>query len=420
MFVYDGSWHDYDLGISVPAASSNIRGYWDSDRSKIVIITGVVNSSTGGNIYEVNINNTSLTTVYSGTGELGHLSGRHYEFARSGGIVYVPFIRTPASGTSSIRKVGVFADKDGIALDGKNRDWGNDIRFTTDDGETLLDYWIVTGAFDDWKADVWLELAVVASGLTEFYIYYGNKLAEIGSDGDATFMHFDDFPGSAIDTGKWTPSVTGDGVITVVSGTAILDTGGSGWAYIYRDLDQINGYKLETRAKIDSTYDALNTMRTRWNNHGNVGDVGVFDHASYPTPVVFWDGFQSEQPPLDEWLRLKSTYAASGDLTNGLKWGIYQEDENETVVYYNEQTPSIKPYRVSAQVGDGGGSSSGKMIFDWFFVRQLVATEPTISGWEAEESFGPSIAEINAVLAADIDEVDTLPWNLIAEIDGIG
>jgi hypothetical protein len=90
---------------------------------------------------------------------------------------------------------------------GNCRDDFGDIRWTTSDGTILMDYWIESVASGD-KAVFWIEIpSIPASPSTvDVYMYYGKSDATSESDGDATFMFFDDFTGtngSPPDSTKW-------------------------------------------------------------------------------------------------------------------------------------------------------------------------------------------------------------------------
>ncbi len=85
----------------------------------------------------------------------------------------------------------------------------DDIRFTTSDGTTLLDYWIesVSGATPNQLATIWIEFDSIGTGATTFYMYYGNAGAAAYTNGANTFIVFDDFErGNDGDTigGSWT------------------------------------------------------------------------------------------------------------------------------------------------------------------------------------------------------------------------
>ncbi|NHI89055.1 MAG: DUF2341 domain-containing protein [Candidatus Thorarchaeota archaeon] len=66
-----------------------------------------------------------------------------------------------------------------------------DIRFTDDDGITLLDYWMQESSSD--TTSFWVEIADTLDVNAEIFIYYGNDVAGSTSDGSSTFPLFDDF-----------------------------------------------------------------------------------------------------------------------------------------------------------------------------------------------------------------------------------
>ncbi len=71
----------------------------------------------------------------------------------------------------------------------------DDIRFTDNDEETLLDYWIesITGTTPNQLATVWVEVKDDLGSNVDIYIYYGNPFANSASSGQDTFLFFDDF-----------------------------------------------------------------------------------------------------------------------------------------------------------------------------------------------------------------------------------
>jgi hypothetical protein len=89
----------------------------------------------------------------------------------------------------------------------------DDLRFTTSDGTTLLDYWIesISGTTPNQLATVWVEFDSVGTTDTTFYMYYGNSGASAASNGANTFIFFDDFErGDDEDAigGDWTDTGT--------------------------------------------------------------------------------------------------------------------------------------------------------------------------------------------------------------------
>lgn len=93
-----------------------------------------------------------------------------------------------------------------------------DIRFNTQAGE-YIDYWVESYTAST-TAIVWVELpdAITDPGSDYIWMYYGNISLSDGSDVGDTFVFGDDFPGSSLDTGKWTEQLKGTGGSIVVSG----------------------------------------------------------------------------------------------------------------------------------------------------------------------------------------------------------
>jgi len=79
----------------------------------------------------------------------------------------------------------------------------SDIRFTASDALTTLRYWIEEYFTSDY-ANIWLKITDDISTVgADIYVYYGKDSATDQSDGDNTFIFFDDFIGSVLDTDKW-------------------------------------------------------------------------------------------------------------------------------------------------------------------------------------------------------------------------
>lgn len=111
---------------------------------------------------------------------------------------------------------------DTVYVDGNCETDFDDIRFTDNDGDTLLDYWLEEKT-DSSVAKFWVEVADnLNSGNVVIYVYYGNSGASSVSDGDDTFLFFDDFLGSSLDTDKWDELVSGytveDGYLKLIGG----------------------------------------------------------------------------------------------------------------------------------------------------------------------------------------------------------
>jgi hypothetical protein len=107
----------------------------------------------------------------------------------------------------------------------------DDLRFTTANETTLLDYWIEQSQADgaSYNATVWVEVDSISSAnTTVIYMYYGNAGAGAASNGANTFGAgmFDDFEDYADEENisnkgniTWTPTEAGGGTIKVDTAT---------------------------------------------------------------------------------------------------------------------------------------------------------------------------------------------------------
>lgn len=90
---------------------------------------------------------------------------------------------------------------------------GNDIRFSTSDGVTNISYWIQSG-INTASTIIWVKVPSLSAGSNTIYMYYGNTGAAAASNGDNTFIFWDDFE---VDLAKWTLVNATRGTATRVS-----------------------------------------------------------------------------------------------------------------------------------------------------------------------------------------------------------
>jgi len=257
----------------------------------------------------------------------------------------------------------------------------NDLRFTTSDGETLLDYWIesISGATPNCLATVWIEFDSIGTGATTFYMYYGKADAAAVSSGANTFLFFDDFPGVAIDTDKW--DVTGSG-ITVGSSVAVLAaTSGDKNQRLFSDSAWMVDNETKLRIKVKSLY--LSTTG-ECDFSAMKADYGTFVAAEFSHrngASVYWNYTSAVSNNKSNIL---------GDAAN--TWCIIQlrrhalalwtlNDANEVSNSTSYPTDAMKVFLRSDYY-----TGNQTLSVDWVFVANNRATEPAWGAWGAEES----------------------------------
>ena len=118
----------------------------------------------------------------------------------------------------------------------------SDLRFTASDGTTLRSYWIERKTDGD-TCLVWIN----TSGESKIYMYYGNNNVGCQSNGNSTFLFFDDFLGTSLDTRWNVPSTNYQ-----VSGSVLrINTGAIGLqnplGFNFQD-----GHMVETKILFDT------------------------------------------------------------------------------------------------------------------------------------------------------------------------
>jgi hypothetical protein len=91
----------------------------------------------------------------------------------------------------------------------------SDIRFTNNAGDTLLGYWLEQKT-DSNNAIFWVKVNDdLSSSPATIYVYYGNSGASSASNGDSTFLFFDDFSGNL---SKWTIDPANTDMVSISAG----------------------------------------------------------------------------------------------------------------------------------------------------------------------------------------------------------
>lgn len=127
-----------------------------------------------------------------------------------------------------------------IYLNNHSKNWPYDIQFCNDDG-TVLDFW--REQYTDEMMVIWVECDYInATGNTNFYLYYGSGVQAESSDGDGTFVFFDDFESGSI--ASWDPlngpaiesTIVKDGNYSM----RFYDNTTSAQSYVHQDISPVD------------------------------------------------------------------------------------------------------------------------------------------------------------------------------------
>ena len=279
-----------------------------------------------------------------------------------------------------------------------------DIRFVASDGTTELSYWMEVNAGT--YADFWVKVPSITTD-SSIWIYYGNESAVSESDGNNTFVFFDDFNGTSLDTTKWD-------VVKLGSSSAVVKVDGSGLL----ELSGLNGttssgnivskvtitkpFILEVKEKVSAsaggysntsfgntnTTQALNGGTSWW--HTLLGNGYIFMADVGANGRIFKEPLGSSSFTLLTILTgrifpTNDTYYRNQYIATSSSFQFTRDGTSYGSISDSSYTG---PYYICLSQGEYGPApaSAGYRYIDWAFIRKYTATEPTHSTWSEEQS----------------------------------
>jgi type II secretion system protein G len=266
----------------------------------------------------------------------------------------------------------------------------DDLRFTSDDETTLIDYWIESKT-DSVTAKVWVEIPSLASGDTTIYMYYGNALATTASSGTNTFAFFDDFSGTL---SNWTTN----GTVAINSGRINLSGGSySNNAYFKSNVtflfSSTNGYAVEFK----TWQSTIVSIGYNWycgffqtligTSAWNTGYGATYSYGSVVrhTTASINSAYHMPYPGITTYTT--TMFPQDTDITIAMANSSAKLWYNDTL--FNQSTSATINPSASLLIGCSNydaGSYAGVTSFDAIFVRKYMATEPTVGTPGEEES----------------------------------
>ena len=257
-----------------------------------------------------------------------------------------------------------------VYLGSKVQDSFNDIRFTDSDKITPLSYW--TEQVYNTNASVWVKIpSIPASGNATIYLYYGYSNAINASSGKNTFIMFDDFTGSSLNSTIWNSG----GTVTVSNNTVILSSSG---AYI--------------QTKTSYTYKAYKANVKLYNIPSQN------QYQGWISSVVGGGGTEIIYATLNAAPYMDYQTSVSGSYTQVFSgstyfYGNYQKYEvlwssGRAIFKVNDsQVSSITTNipSVSRPLSFVDYATANLYLTGWVFIRNYVYPEPANGAWGLEE-----------------------------------
>jgi len=283
----------------------------------------------------------------------------------------------------------------------------SDLRFTTDDGTTLLSYYLET--YTATRAIVWLKIPKIeAKEKLNYFLYYCNPDAISASDPKNTFIFFDDF--DALE--DWTTygsgtlsqdNTTFPGVTTLKKDFGCDPSGG------YKALGQtINSFRLITREYrfndgTDCGLDRYGLEGNGFNGYGIKRSATATNNGSFGFERRTNGGGGGAQQstlsqPRENWYRIELTrcYEDLEDLEDDITTALLYDDD-KTII--GDHSGSDDNYTEFDKVVVRGGRP---YFFDFIAVGNFVCKEPDVK-FKNVESDEPEISCQDITLELDED-----------------
>ncbi|MFH0829837.1 MAG: DUF2341 domain-containing protein, partial [Candidatus Aenigmatarchaeota archaeon] len=294
-------------------------------------------------------------------------------------------------------QINLTVDTSSLIATGKMRSDCGDVRFYNSTG-SMMDYWIESGCGTT-STRIWIEVPnIPASGSEIVSMYYGNLTLTSRSNGDDTFIFFDDFtnPSNAVNTTKWS-NVTGGTYSMTVANSNLTQQVRNGKAILYSYTFNTTPFAAERRFLIGSEYNTTHWYRDRfwingvqdWSWDEGITDTGIDDLQ------VFWGTFTGAYVSFNRSMHLVQT-------VNATNYSFMVEYVDGTLIYDNMTGRiSAAPFNISSMVGDPTDNNmNGSLKTDWVFVRKSGGMfSKNTAAEESSPAYGPETGAWSAICA---------------------
>jgi len=250
-----------------------------------------------------------------------------------------------------------------VYLNGKCRSDFGDVRFTADDGETLLSYWMEEKVDSDY-AVFWVKVPSIPASpdVASIYIYYGNPSAIYDGDPKQVFDFYDDMEG---DVSHWT--TTGLWHLTETD---------------YHSPTHSFWYGQESTGNYD----------TGAPNSGELKTDRLPQLPSALLELYYWREVEYVKGDFDQTIIYDSV---DGSTWNQL-WFKSSEDPSEKAWTFLslQLTPNAKYLKFVFDTVDASYNDYRGWFIDDIRVRKYVDPEPSHGAWYAEEEKPPSASVV--------------------------
>ena len=288
---------------------------------------------------------------------------------------------------------------------GKIRSDLGDLRFNDSSGNGLS-YWIEDTTAS--AAKIWVKVPSIPASpsTTTIYMYYGNPSATTTSNGESTFLFFDDFSGSSLDSTKWILNRwTGMGSYsaTVANGYVEIYSGAYTAAGIVAQTGVSFPFAVEGRYRLVAGMENWHAI-----TQSSSGSDTDWVRVGYSTPYFFYQKRTSDTDLTYEyfsrtaptsWTRISIIWTSSSTR-------YFENGAQVNTVTTQDRYTSGTNYLQLFTYGEGTSD------YDWIAIRNYVNPEPSHGSWGTEETDVSTVLQTSEYTVAEYNSthwVITIP-----------
>ena len=269
----------------------------------------------------------------------------------------------------------------------------DDLRFTylneNDGTEVPLPHWVQEYS-NSICSKIWINITEIhADTSTTLFMYYGNDEALNTSNGDSTFLFFDDFSGPSIDLNKWIEPHTGSQAsYSIDDGNLFLEVSNV-W------VDAENCFKKTPVNLDDRIVESRQKMEEGGTKSGNA--ITSCLGLGMGETNLSWSRLYGRSNKENTWLKYTSSDFPEGTMWDQSTWdggitpyhilGLAKDgdeiglfEDSKLITVYEDTGITEDEYKlwINNKVYGYAGNGFGRMWTDWFRIRNHITPEPVL------------------------------------------
>lgn len=254
-----------------------------------------------------------------------------------------------------------------------------DIRFTQDDGETEIYYWIEESTIST-SANIWVEVPSIPASPTtiEICMYYGKASEITTSNMDNTFVDNDDFEDDGFSEWTMIQTVTSSADQAYTGSKSAKQAGGGlTAAYLYKDTLAYTDNSIHLSVFSGNGINDEGSVMQCFDNSSSSQQGGIRDDGN-PTNLIYIKDGGSETD---------SGVAQGSDAWHHIEARVVGGTTAHLLIdgstMFSDGTVDTELDLI--WIGNLWGASDSPSYWDTFYIRKYISPEPTHTSWGGEE-----------------------------------